>query len=237
MKKLFFLILIPICSQAQKNIIKTNLMGDAIKNYNITYERSIARPLSISIGVRHMPKSKIALKTQIEKLVDNQDFRINDFQMGNTALTAEGRIYVGVKKMTGFYIAPYLRYSSFDFNMPIKNPNDQSGSSIIFNGKINATSAGLLMGVQHCIFKKLVLDFWILGGHYGKSNGLLKATNITGMNDPAQIQNLQNTLDEFKEIGPFRTSSKVTSSTTAEIKTTGPWLGLRSFALSLGYRF
>lgn len=57
------------------------------------------------------------------------------------------------------------------------------------------------------------------------------------MNDPAQIQNLQNKLDEFKEIGPFRTSSKVTSSTTAEIKTTGPWLGLRSFALSLGYRF
>ena len=236
MKKIVFLLIMPFCSHAQNNIIKTNLMGLAIKNYNITYERSLARVLSFSIGVRHMPKSSVPLKSQIEKLVDNQDFKINDFQMGNTTFTGEARFYLGIRKMSGFYIAPYLRYSSFDFTMPIKNPNEQNSPSILFNGKINATSAGLLMGVQHCFLKKLVLDIWILGGHYGKSNGSLIATEIPNMNSTEQ-NTLQSKLDEFNEIGPFKTSSKVTSSSAAEITTTGPWLGLRSFALSVGYRF
>lgn len=236
MKYLFVLFFIPLYSQSQNNIIKTNLMGDAIKNYNITYERSVARVLSFSVGIRHMPKSSLNLKGQIEKLVDNQDFRINEFQMGNTTFTGEGRVYVGVRKLSGFYFAPYLRYSSFDFTMPIKNPNLPTGPSILFNGKINATSAGLLMGVQHCFLKKFVLDVWILGGHYGKSKGTLKASAIPTMTEDQQIT-LQNKLDEFKEIGPFRTSSKVTTPTTAEMTTTGPWVGLRSFALSVGYRF
>jgi hypothetical protein len=67
MKKIVFLLIMPFCSHAQNNIIKTNLMGLAIKNYNITYERSLARVLSFSIGVRHMPKSSVPLKSQIEK--------------------------------------------------------------------------------------------------------------------------------------------------------------------------
>jgi hypothetical protein len=211
-------------------------MGIAIKNYNITYERSVTRVLSFSLGFRNMPKSRVPLKSQIEKLVNNQDFKINDFQMGNIAFTGEGRIYIGVRKMSGFYIAPYIRYSSFDFTMPIKNPNVQSSPPILFNGKVNATSAGLLIGVQHNFLKKLVLDIWILGGHFGKSSGILTATGIPNMTAVEQ-NTLQSKLDEFKEIGPFRTSSRVTSSTTAEITTIGPWLGLRSFALSVGYRF
>ena len=236
MKKFIILLLFPLYSQSQNNIIKTNLMGLAIKNYNLTYERSVARVLSFSVGIRHMPKTNVPLKSQIEKIVANQDFRVNEFQMGNTTFTGEGRVYIGIRKLSGFYFAPYLRYSSFDFRVPIKNPNDENGPSILFNGKINATSAGLLMGVQHCFLKKFVLDVWILGGHYGKSKGTLRASEIPTMT-PEQQNALQTKLDEFKEIGPFRTSSKVTSSNTAEITTTGPWLGLRSFALSVGYRF
>lgn len=236
MRYFLILLLIPLYSQAQKSIIKTNLMALAIKNYNITYERSFARVLSFSVGIRHMPKTGVPLKSQIEKLVNNQDFKINEFQMGNTTLTGEGRVYVGVRKLSGFYFAPYLRYSSFDFTVPIKNPNDQTGRSILFNGKINATSVGLLMGVQHCFLNKLVLDIWFIGGHYGKSNGILRASEIPTMTVEQQ-NTLQTKLDELKEIGPFSTSSSVTSSNTAEMTTTGPWLGLRSLALSIGYRF
>ena len=236
MKKLFVLMFIPIFSIAQNNILKTNLIGLAIKNYNVTYERSIARVLSFSVGLRHMPKIRVPAKSSVERLVNNKDLKINDFLMGNTSITGEGRVYVGIKKMSGFYVAPYLRYSSFDFTMPINNPNQQNASPLLFNGKINATSAGLLIGVQNCFLKKLVIDFWIFGGHYGKSNGVLKAAYIPYMSN-AEQNTLQSKLDEFKKMGPFRTSSKVTSSTTAEISTTGPWLGLRTFALSVGYRF
>ena len=84
-KIILILLFIPLYSHAQNSIIKTNLMGIAIKNYNITYERSVTRVLSFSLGFRNMPKSRVPLKSQIEKLVNNQDFKINDFQMGKHA--------------------------------------------------------------------------------------------------------------------------------------------------------
>ena len=183
-----------------------------------------------------MKQANVPLKSQIEKMVDNSDLKVNEFRLGNTAITGEGRLYLGLRKLRGFYIAPYIRYSSFKMSMPIKNPNNTTGAPIVFNGEINGTSAGLLFGVQHCLLKKLVLDFWILGGHYGNSTGTLKATDIPAMTTTEQ-QNLQNKLDEFKNIGPFKTRSNVTSTTTAEMTTAGPWLGLRSLALTIGYRF
>jgi len=240
MKKLLVLLLLPTIVSAQNSIIKTNLCGLALKNYNLTYERSVARIMSLSVGLRYMPKSTVPLKSTIEKMVDNQDVRINDFKMGNTAITGEARIYVGIKKMTGFYIAPYLRYANFDFTIPIKNPT--SGESILFDGKISSFSGGLLLGMQYSILKKFVIDIWTIGGHYGSSHGTLFASKINPIMDEssqgsqAKID-LQNTLDNLNDAGPFKFEGKVTSPTTAEIKSTGPWFGLRSFALSIGYRF
>ena len=179
---------------------------------------------------------------KIEKIVDNQDFKINDFKMGNTAITGEARFYLGIKKMRGFYLAPYLRYAKFDFTIPIKNPNITTGESILFNGKISSFSGGLLLGMQYCILKKFVIDIWTIGGHYGSSHGTLFASNINPIMDEssqgsqAKID-LQKTLDNLNDTGPFKFEGKVTSPTTAEIKSSGPWFGLRSFALSIGYRF
>jgi len=238
-KKIAILLLLPIITTAQNNIIKTNLCGLAIKNYNLTYERSIARIVSLSVGIRYMPKSTVPLKSTIEKIVDNQDFKINDFKMGNTAITGEARFYLGIKKMSGFYMAPYLRYANFDFTIPIKNPNSTSAESILFNGKISSYSGGLLLGMQYRILKKFVIDIWTIGGHYGSSQGTITASNINPrMEEGSPERNeLQKTLDNLNDAGPFKFEGKVTSPTTAEIKSSGPWFGLRSFALSIGYGF
>lgn len=239
MKKLIILLLfLPTITFAQNNIIKTNLCGLALKNYNLTYERSVARIVSLSVGLRYMPKSTVPLKSTLEKAVDNQDFRINDFKIGNTALTLEARFYLGMKKMRGFYVAPYFRYAKFDFTVPIKNPNSASGESILFDGKISSYSGGLLLGMQYTIFKKFVIDVWLLGGHYGSSKGVIRASNISPeMVTDAERQELQKTLDNLDNAGPFKFKGTVTSSSSAEIQTSGPWFGLRSFALSVGYRF
>ena len=51
MKKLLVIIaFVPVFANSQKliggkNIIKTNLTGDAIGNYNLTYERSILKKM------------------------------------------------------------------------------------------------------------------------------------------------------------------------------------------------
>lgn len=256
MKKLItMLVFIPVLTNAQisilggKNIIKTNLSGDAIGNYNITYERSLAKKFSISLGVRYMPKSTMPqfIQDKVTELVDDKNILISDFQMGNFAITPEFRLYLSAGKMKGFYIAPYVRYASFDLQVPVAynytNGLNTVNASALFNGTFTSISGGLLLGSQFQIAKKLVLDVWIIGGHYGTSNGTINATNFNPAIDP----NNQNQKQAFKEqvesvnnkdYGPFKFKGEVSSDyKTATFTTTGAWAGVRALGLNLGFRF
>ena len=98
MKKLLFILAL-ICSlqvHAQKliggnNIIKGNLTSFALKNYQLTYERSLNRFMSLSASYRYMPKGGLPLQSTVKKYIDNSDINYDLFQMGNNALTFEGR--------------------------------------------------------------------------------------------------------------------------------------------------
>jgi hypothetical protein len=224
------------------NVIKTNLFSLAVQNYNLTYERKIGRKLSLSVAFRYMPTITPPFKNQIQQIVNDPDFNVNDLRIGNTAFTGELRWYTGKRALKGFYIAPYFRYANFGFSLPVENPNNNNGgtttySPISFNGNITSLSAGLMIGVQYNLSKRLVLDFWILGGHYGKSRGILTATNINPPMTQADQDELQASLNDLNNSGPFTVEGKVLSPTSAEIKSTGPWAGIRSLSLSLGYKF
>ncbi|MCZ2223728.1 MAG: DUF3575 domain-containing protein [Chitinophagales bacterium] len=245
MKKFFFLLILsPVFLNAQKilggnNVIKANLTSIVLGNYQITYERAIAKKLSLSISYRYMPKKTVPLSGIVEKQLKNDDIKLGDFKMGNNAITPEFRIYP-VKKLKGFYLALYGRFANFDVDVPMKYvASSMPGSPVeyaTFSGSIKSVSGGVMIGTQFRIFKKMVLDFWIIGAHYGSSNGDLNALmnrNLT----PMEQQSLQNTLDDYKELGPFRFESKVTSANTANIKSVGPWVGVRGAGLSLGIRF
>ena len=243
-KYLFFLLLFPtlLFAQEQKNILKTNLFSLALNNYNITYERSINKMLSISAGIRFMPTSTAPLKKYIEDYVDQADFEINSFKMGNTAITIEPRIYFGNHKMNGFYLAPYLRYLKYTVDFPITHPqNITSGANnppIILIGNISAVCGGLMIGAQQHIGKKLVADVCIVGAHYGKSKGTLIAKNITPALKGQDLIDFQQTLDDYKQIGLYRFEGTVyPDGTGAEQKASGPWIGIRTLSFSLGYRF
>ncbi len=256
MKKLItMLVFIPVLSNAQvsifggKNIIKTNLSGDAIGNYNITYERSLAKKFSISLGVRYMPKSTMPqfLQDKVSELVDDKNVLIKDFQMGNFAITPEFRLYLSAGKMKGFYIAPYVRYSSFDLQVPVAytytNGLNTVNASAFFNGTFTAISGGLLLGSQFQIAKKIVLDVWIIGGHYGTSNGTINATDFNPPIDPTNANQKQAFKDQVesvnnKDYGPFKFKGEVSSDyKTATFTTTGAWAGVRALGLNLGFRF
>ena len=56
-----------------------------------------------------MPKSTVPFKEKLEEFINNNDVKVNDFQMGNFAITPELRLYLSKGKMKGFYIAPYAR--------------------------------------------------------------------------------------------------------------------------------
>jgi len=242
-KAIVILLLLPFISIAQPgnkmNILKMNLSSLVLKNYHFIYERGLTKHISVSIAYRIMPKSEVPLKNELENIIDDPDVNVSSFKMGNSAFTPELRFYLGKGTLSGFYLAPYARFATFDVTVPVKyNSSSFPGTKYeaLFSGKVKSTSGGLLMGVQHSIFKKLVLDLWIIGGHYGSCDGTLNATNINPPMTPAERADLDDQLNTI-DAGPFNIKGHTTSNTSAIITADGPWAGIRSAGLTVGFRF
>jgi hypothetical protein len=252
MKKIFilFFIIIAINASSQSliggsNILKTNLSADAINNYNITYEKSINRFISLSVNYKTMPLSKLPLKSIAKQFIDNPAINFDNFKFGNTTVTFEGRFYLGLSKMSGFYIAPYIRYGNYDLSVPInytytpENPSPNISLPPVpvnanLDGTIRTQSYGAHVGMQFQLLTKLVLDISFIGGHYGTSTGKLNFMAPNDFPKPAQVE-LQRILDNTKA-NPFSLKS-VVNSRGATTDTEGPWAGLRGLGIGLGLRF
>lgn len=239
MKKIIFILLcLPMFAGAQsiiggKNIIKWNVGSLALKNYHFTYERSLTKRLSLSLSYRTMPKGDVPFKSQLEKAIESNDINFNNFQIGNSAWTLEGRFYLGMGRMKGFYVAPYLRFANFDITTPVRYTASGVTKEANFVGKVTSTSPGLMIGWQLQIATKFVLDLQIIGGHYGHSSGDLNFTTTTPLT-PTEQTALKQSLDNIKA-DPFKFTSTVNASG-GQIKTDGPWAGIRS-NIGIGFRF
>ncbi|MFZ9146480.1 MAG: hypothetical protein ACO21H_04430, partial [Sediminibacterium sp.] len=104
MKKIIvvLLVLVGFNANAQKliggdHILKTNLSSDALKNYNLTFEKNVLPFVSLSASYRTMPKTVLPLKGLAKKFIKSDDINFDNFQVGNTALTFEGRFYLGIQ--------------------------------------------------------------------------------------------------------------------------------------------
>jgi hypothetical protein len=253
MKKILFALafLFTLQGTAQKliggnNIIKVNLTSYALKNYHLSYERSLNHFMSVSASYRYMPKASLPLQSIAEKYIDNSAINYELIQIGNNALTFESRFYLGLQKMSGFYIAPYARFAEFDLSVPVEYTYtpDQTVGAIIgnkpitktagLNGNIKSNSYGAYIGLQKQLLTKLVIDIWFIGGHYGNSNGNLNFVAPEKLPTQA-VDALQKTLNDTK-LNPFELKSKVDQNgATADMK--GPWAGFRGLGISLGLRF
>jgi hypothetical protein len=91
------------------NIVRWNLGSLALRNYHFTYERSLTKRLSLSVSYRTMSKGPVPFQSQLEKAIESDEINFGKFEMGNTAWTLAGRLYLGLGKMKGFYLEPYLR--------------------------------------------------------------------------------------------------------------------------------
>ena len=252
MKKIYLLlfILMSIKSSAQSliggdNIIKTNLSADAINNYNITYEKSINHFISLSVNYKSMPLSSLPLKSIAKQFIKNDAIDFDNFKFGNTTITFEGRFYLGLSKMSGFYIAPYIRYGNYDLSVPIDytyTPEKPSPNISLppvpvnanLDGTIRTQSYGAHIGMQFQLLTKLVLDISFIGGHYGTSTGKLNFIAPVDFPKPAQVE-LQRILDNTKA-NPF-TLKSIVNEHGATTDTEGPWAGLRGLGIGLGLRF
>jgi len=150
-----------------------------------------------------------------------------------------------LSKMSGFYIAPYIRYGNYDLSVPInytytpENPSPNISLPPVpvnanLDGTIRTQSYGAHVGMQFQLLTKLVLDISFIGGHYGTSTGKLNFMAPNDFPKPAQVE-LQRILDNTKA-NPFSLKS-VVNSRGATTDTEGPWAGLRGLGIGLGLRF
>lgn len=231
-----------------KQIIKTNLSADALQNFNLTYERSINHFISISASYATMPKRTLPLKSLAKQFIDNSNIDFDNFKVGNNAITIEGRFYLGLQKMSGFYIAPYARFGNMEVDVPV-NYQYTTAASVVngvnipattvttkstLNGSIRSQSVGAYFGMQFQLLTKVVLDIWAIGGHYGTSNGSLVANLPAGTPKeaaPALVKIIDQT-----NASPF-TLSTTSAGNTVTTNTSGPWAGLRGAGITVGIRF
>jgi hypothetical protein len=78
------LLLLPVFATAQKNAIKVNLSSLALNNYHVQYERKILPKMTLSLGIRVMPKSGLPLQSTLEKYagLDDPNLDLGKFEMG-----------------------------------------------------------------------------------------------------------------------------------------------------------
>lgn len=227
-------------SVRKMNIIKTNLTGIPLRNYSLQYERVLNKGLSLALSYRIMPEGPIPFKQLIINSLDAGDQeaidQVESLRLSNTAITAELRWYVGKKGYgRGFYIAPFFQHANHKANnVSIAYDSDLGGTEKIdLSGSLVSNTGGLLFGAQWFLGKAVVLDWWILGPHYGGGNGDLKGLTSSPMS-PQEQDDLRQELENIDI--PLTTKTVYVDANGAYVKLDGPWAGIRA-GLSLGIRF
>lgn len=224
-----------------KTIIKANLLGMTARNFGFYGERIISKRVSFVLGVNTMPEGNIPY---IEHFTDEPEIR--DIQISSLAFTPEIRIYLsrsGYGK--GFYIAPYYKYEKYDassYNIEFSD-EDNNTQFINMNGNLNTHSFGAALGVQWLVGKQknIIIDWTMLGAHYGSNKGYLKGKTTYDMTEETQNEIRKTIEDSFQsiEIGnlvPIKTENIQIDKNNASVDIKSPWAFIRS-SLSIGFRF
>lgn len=230
----------PRARKAQpENLLKLNLTSLPLKQYAVQYERVLNRKLSFAVAVRVMPTSTLPLqKIILDAVGDDPDTRkvIETFRMSNMAITPELRFYLSKRGYgRGFYLAPFYRYASYKTSQMTFDYDLSGGGqgSINLAGKLTSNTGGLLLGAQWPLGKHLVLDWWILGPHYGSGNGMFKGQSSQSLTQSEQ-DDLRTQLEDIDI--PLTNKTINVTANGASLGLDGPWAGIRA-GFSLGIRF
>lgn len=227
-------------SSSYANRLKLNLTSIPLNNYSLQYERVLSRKSALAISFRLMPEGKIPFQSQIKKLVADEDASVKEtvdkLRISNFAITPEYRFYFGKGNATGFYIAPFYRYASFETNnIFITYQADLLGTeeSINLSGDLKSHTAGILFGAHWNLSNRINLDWMIVGPHYGSGNGNFEGLSTRTLSQSEQ----QRVREELEDLDiPFTDKTIDVNAQGASLKLDGPWGGIRA-GISLGINF
>ena len=132
-------------AQAQSNIFKVNVISPIVRTGSVFYERTISEDKSVQLGFFYT------------------GFSVDETKFSGFGITPEFRKYLSQSKQapTGFYVAPFLRYQSF--NLKAKESgwyDEETGEYTDIDAKATYSTfgGGLLIGGQWVFAERFVLD-------------------------------------------------------------------------------
>ncbi|MBC7696296.1 MAG: DUF3575 domain-containing protein [Burkholderiales bacterium] len=233
-------------ASSPKHVIKLNLTQLALTNISMQYEFAFHKNFSAALGASYLIKREIPSQF-FAPSTNGEGYQLPKF--GGYSITPEIRFYPGKKVKHkaphGFYLAPYFRYSKYSFTTLYVDRDSVSGKQNIYNVKAaySGFTAGLMIGSQWIIGKHFSIDWWILGGGYGKAKFMINSESADGSLNmsPQEQENLKNDIrTNIGELGSFG-SGEVTVETTSNSATATvkglPMTSIRGFGLVLGFAF
>ncbi len=144
----FFLMLPSMAQESSQNVIKANIFSPLVRTGSFFYERSMNEAMSIQFGFFY---------TGISVL---------ETSFSGFGITPEFRYYMSEKRVSpsGVFIAPYLRYQSFNLTTEI----DDGKASY------SAMGGGLLVGYQSVVRNRISIEAFI-GPAYSVGNVKVEA--------------------------------------------------------------
>ncbi len=234
MKKLLLGIFIfsSLAANAQENIIKLNVLGLALGNIGVQYERTIGEHSSLALGVSYLPTRSLP-----QFIIDEDTTNsLKSLAFSGWTFTPEYRYYFSGKAPKGFYVAPYFRYSTFSVDeIDITYTSTATGFEVKVpaDGTFKGSTLGLMVGSQWLLGEHMTLDWWILGVGFGSQKAEVTAL---GSFSPTDIQDINNELADIDEEIPGSMDYNVTPNS-VYIKYDPEMPGFRGFGLCLGYKF
>jgi hypothetical protein len=230
----------------KKNNIQINLSSLALKNFSFNYERSVARKITVSAGYKFMPRTRIGdvalINTITNKLVfdDSGITDLKDTYTSNQTITAEVRFYAGkYDGPRGFYVSLYGRYNSMKIDYPyVYSAGNGNNINVPLNATLNGIGGGVMVGAKWLIVKRLSLDIYILGLHYGGMSGdVIGNTDLSDLSSEDK-QGLKNDIDtKFVLLNKNYVKSSTVNDNGITAHASGPFAGIRGLGVNLGFSF
>ncbi|MBB6610668.1 DUF3575 domain-containing protein [Pontibacter sp. Tf4] len=235
----------------RKNSIKMNLSSLAFSNYSFSYERAIARKITLVGGYSFMPETQISSIPVVDKALemtsdtegmDSDDFE-DAFKKGNaaaTAFTGEIRFYTGKKPgARGFYASLYGRYTTMDLSY-LDVYEDALGMEhdLPYKASLKGLSGGIMLGAQWLIAKRVTFDWYIVGGHYGNVTGDMTAKvdlSMLSEQDKAELEQEVEDIFEYSDGKSYVDATVNDNGMFGKVK--GPFGGIRAVGFNLGIAF
>lgn len=224
----------------QKNLVKLNAGALLFKTLSVQYERSLSQKTSLALGLRATPKSGLPFKSTLESIIDDQETwdNVQNLKTGSFAITPEFRYYFGKEEFTGFYLAPFARYSNYTAEMPFRyDITDPATNQVVaedvmpLTGSMNTYTAGIMVGAQWKLSKQFYFDWWFLGPNFGASKGSIDGRKAL---TPFEQQDLRNQLADLDI--PLTDYTYAVDENGATMDFDGGWAGVRA-GLCIGFRF